>query len=311
MLHAGLTMNRSDPVSTESRGAERIAGLILAVLLVAGGVALAVRFGPAPPPPDRGDSKAALGPAPAAGEPARANAGDTTPFDQLGFANLKTSGGQSDLAPAQVLDGIAATYLARGFVRGDGPAGQPSSPGSAGRMAGSDSVYFRSECPIATIVGIGRNADPASEAAGSELAAFFTVAVPSANGGSVWATYRYDKVSADALAKVRLVDENGDFPGVDPPDVPRMPGARRILAMPRLSGSGTIGMYVVTSSLAEVRDYYAREMEKRYWRLDPYQMMGVPGTGALIYTLGDRSCTIWIQQYRFEAERVGIIVASR
>lgn len=304
-------MNRGDPKKFESRGAERVAGVVLAIVLAIAGAALAYRYGPRPEAhadTARAESAEATRPAPASSDISGAAL-----FESLGLATNRTASGHSDLDVDAVLDSVERTYVLRGFISGNAPGATVAEDGKAGQPRVPRELYFRSECPIGMIVGVGRNSNPAAEAdqETADFIAYVTVASPLPDGGSAWATLRYDRTAVEALSKIRLVDGNGDFPGVDPPGVPRIPGSRRLLAVPRLSGSGALTFYEVGGSIADVRAYARAEMERAGWRLDPYQMLEVAGTGALIYTMGDATCTLWIQQNAVDADRVGIVVVSQ
>jgi len=294
----------------ESTGLERIAGLAVAAVLVLGGAALAWRFGPWPEA--HADAEHAAAPvAPAAVRP---DAGASGLFETLGGAAGRTASGESELGVDALMDAVERTYLDRGFARGDLDAGASQRSANAGTAPRSShgAFYFRSECPIAMVAAIGRNADPAATAdrSGAEPAAYVTIASPSAAGGSSWATYRFDADASRALAKIRLVDGNGDFPGADPMGLPRIPGSRRLLVVPRLSSSGVIAMYEVRASIDAVRAFYADEMARRYWQLEAYESLEMAPLGAQIYSLGDLMCTVWIQQNRSDAERIGIVIVS-
>ncbi len=301
-------MNRRDPAEFESRGAERATGVALAIALAVIGAALAYRYGPRPEAhadTARATSVEAKHPAPAV-----TDRSGVALFEGLGLATNRTASGQSNLDVVAILDDVERTYVRRGFTSGNAPGATVADSGKAGPTR---ELYFRSECPIGMIVGVGRNANPAAEAGPetTDLVAYVTVVSPLPEGGSAWATLRYDRTAVEALSKIRLVDGNGDFPGVDPPGVPRIPGSRRLLAVPRLSGSGALTFYEVGGSIADVRAYATAEMERAGWRLDPYQMIQVAGTGALIFTMGDLTCTLWIQQNAVDADRVGIVIVSQ
>lgn len=304
-------MNRGDPKKFESRGAERVAGVVLAIVLAIAGAALAYRYGPRPEAhADTARSTSAEAPLPA---PTSSGTNGAALFESLGLPTNRTASGQSDLDVDAVLDAVERTYVLRGFISGNAPGATVAANGKAGPPRIPRELYFRSDCPVGMIVGVGRNSNPSAEPdpETTDFVAYVTLASPLPGGGSAWATHRYDQAAVEALSKIRLVDGNGDFPGADPPGVPRIPGSRRMLAVPRLSGSGALTFYEVGGSVADVRTYATAAMERAGWRLDPYQMLQVAGTGALIYTMGDATCTLWIQQNGVDADRVGIVVVSQ
>lgn len=303
-------MNREDPNRFESRGAERVTGVALGIALAVIGAALAYRYGPRPEA--HADTARATSAEASRPTPSSMDKSGAAMFESLGLATNRTASGQSDLGADAVLDAVERTYVRRGFISG-APGATVADIGKAGPTRHPRELYFRSECPIGMIVGVGRNSNPATEAAPetTDFVAYVTLASPLPEGGSAWATLRYDRTAVEALSKIRLVDANGDFPGIDPLGVPRIPGSRRLLAVPRLSGSGALTFYEVGGSIADIRAYTMAEMERAGWRLDPYQMLEVAGTGALIYTMGDVTCTLWIKQNGIDADRVGIVVVSQ
>ncbi|MBK6315487.1 MAG: hypothetical protein IPF53_14630 [Blastocatellia bacterium] len=304
-------MNRRDPAEFESRGAERITGVALAIALAVIGAALAYHYGPRPEA--HADTARATSVEATRRAPAVTDRSGATLFESLGLATNRTASGQSDLDVDAILDDVERTYVRRGFTSGNAPGATVADSGKAGPTRRPHELYFRSDCPVGMIVGVGRNANPAAEAAPetTDFVAYVTLVSPVPGGGSAWATFRYDRTAVEALSKIRLVDANGDFPGIDPPGVPRIPGSRRMLAVPRLSGSGALTFYEVGGSIADIRAYAMAEMERAGWRLDPYQMIEVAGTGAFIFTMGDLTCTLWIQQNAVDADRVGIVVVSQ
>ncbi len=304
-------MKPEDPTRFESRGAERITGVVLAIVLAVIGAALAYRYGPRPEA--HADTARATSAEATRRAPAATDRSGVALFESLGLAANRTASGQSDLDVDRILDDVERTYVRRGFTSGNASGATVADSGKADPTRLPRELYFRSDCPVGMIVGVGRNANPAAEAApeNTDLVAYVTLVSPLPGGGSAWATHRYDQSAVEALSKIRLVDGNGDFPGIDPPGVPRIPGSRRLLAVPRLSGSGALTFYEVGGPIAGIRARATAEMERAGWRLDPYQMIQVAGTGALIFTMGDLTCTLWIQQNAVDPDRVGIVVVSQ
>jgi hypothetical protein len=105
-------------------------------------------------------------------------------------------------------------------------------------------------------------------------------------------------------------DPSSDFPGDDPAGVPRLPGSRRVFATTPATGTGAMAFYEVETPVAEVREFYVREMTARFWTPSPFQTRQLGALGALVFTQGSRTFTVMIERTRNDAA-TGVVVVVR
>lgn len=266
------------------------AAAVISSLLVWGGV----RYGPfsrqaqeapPPPPPQR----------PAATRDAGvARRADYMPADAPAPASAfepifkeAVRGGRVEASASAFADRLEEQYRRRGYVR-------------RGRVGGRrgpllpDKTYWRGALPGGQlIVANGADADPHSETVLERPDLFVTAVEDEAPGGAGWSTFRRGDLERLAGGG----DPQGDFPGGDPPLVPRAEGLRRVLSFPRAAagGSGFLALYESARPARELADWYVAEMS-RGWRYDPdltAQARSV-AEGTFCFTQPTRFCLVWV-----------------
>jgi hypothetical protein len=208
-------------------------------------------------------------------------------------------------SPSQYLDTIEHSYLERGYRRMNGQTALPQ---------GSPRAFWRIDSPMSMIVAIGPDASPNGAAPPGAVAAYMTCAMPTQEG-TAWTVYRHDGSTSKDVANLSMPDPNGDFPGADPPGIPRAPGSRRLLVIDRMPSGvqGTIAIYEIAAPRDEVRRYYADQLVSRSWRLDANATSQVSriGDGALVFTQGERICLMWVAANDVRPDSSTIVVSCR
>lgn len=267
--------------------------LALAATVCSAVIWAAARYGPRGGPAPQNPQEPRQGfqaPPPATGreEASRAAAGvedSVTPLD--GAARR----GHSDVAAREFADRLESRYRGRGYARRER---NPSSAltESSGRDGRAGKFYWRVALPNAElIIARGSDADPNSEDMLERSEVFLTTVAPAEGGGTEWSTYRYHFAQevADAL------DSGADFPGADPPLVPRAPGTRRLLSLPQTDTGGFLAVYTSGRPAPELAEWYVGEMSKNwsYDHLATSQARQV-AEGTFCFTRPGRFCLLWL-----------------
>jgi hypothetical protein len=303
---------------------EQAFGLSLAALAIVAGLWVAYRFGPRPekaltrqaaanqtvsaPAPNQESTRPALG---------------ADLFSALFNASTSPlASGHAGDPPAKYLESLEALYRRRGYRRFEVAANGAGDLRSIEKMRGErlkqmrGKIYWRTEAGgISTITAWGEDADPNAEALNSntpnsQKQMYLTTVSPTEDGGSQWTTYRY---LADTSKLKDLNDQlqsDGDWPGEDPPEVPRPSGLRRLMSVGypiKQKGepeSGQKGdqrptlMVVYQSQLRaeSLAEWYTKEMPLAGWSLNspPGAQAREEMRGVLYFTKGHRSCLVWI-----------------
>jgi hypothetical protein len=95
-------------------------------------------------------------------------------------------------------------------------------------------------------------------------------------------------------------DETGDVPGEDIPDIPRYPGARRLLSsiQPGPSTFGRISIYEGPGNVASNRLFYKTKLRERGWQMLPdSEAKSMPSNMELLYFHKDnKECFLQFEQ---------------
>ncbi|HEU4768842.1 MAG TPA: hypothetical protein VFS77_15770, partial [Pyrinomonadaceae bacterium] len=245
---------------------KRLTSLLLVLPALIGLCVVAYKFGPTPRlmgQPQSVEPVAAAAPA----KPETRPVENSHLFELFGMHQTAVARGRVAMTPAEYLNSLEALYVQRGYRKLEPPEAT-AKPKRRSRKKETVPVKFfqRDDAGgFANISATGEDADHGSNEASSEPYTFSTLVVPSAGGGSEWATYR-TVVESGKVAQLARLDHD-DFPGFDPPDVPRMPGLQRIYA--HTSGTASIAIYK-SKEMSDVTllSLYFKEMPRYGWNLD-------------------------------------------
>jgi hypothetical protein len=269
---------------------------VLAVLPLIGGLCFAAyRFGPSS---SRITERSAETTQPAVkqvatdpGQPASSNL-----FQLFGIYETAVAKGRVKIAPAEYLDTIEDIYRQRGYEKLIPEALSKSGLKSRFRRSTKKAAvkfFQRQEADgISTIFANGIDADYTTDRQDAQPYSFSTLVNATEDGGSEWATYRmeihYDKVSQ--MAKL----EDGDFPGIDPPLIPRPPGLRRIYASS--SERGSMAIYESDASETSLMMRYLDDMSRHGWHVNSEITSNANrvAQGVMGFSRGGNLCLIWI-----------------
>jgi hypothetical protein len=272
---------------------KRLIGILAVLPLVVVLGAVAYKFGPSP----TGKAKQESLPPAANPEPpeTRPVASSSRLFNSLGITEKAVAAGRVAMTTSQYLDSIESLYRQRGYQKLDAKYFDRK---VVRRLAASKNhevarKFFRREenGEVNAIFAVGTDADYGSDQEAAEPFGFntFVTKVP---GGAEWAAFRVevDRKKLEQLAEL----EHGDFPGSDPPNIPRPQGLQRIYAMSSPRGSVTI--YSSRSSEDLLTVGYLKEMPRHGWRLDPEFSANASkaARGVMAFTQGARLCLIWV-----------------
>ncbi|HKX28672.1 MAG TPA: hypothetical protein VJ302_13315 [Blastocatellia bacterium] len=207
--------------------------------------------------------------------------------------------GRVDESPARYLASLEAVYRRRGYRRFEFAADGKKNLEQFGRLSGKS--YWRTESPGISAVGaIGEDADPNTDAKDGRKQLYLTSVSPVQGGGSQWTTCRYFTDTAALQALQSRLQSDGDWPGQDPPEVPRAPGLRRLISFNqaigqrRGAGPSTMAVYQSRTPVESLTEWYTKEMPKAGWTLEPRATAGEQARATLYFTMDHRSCLIWI-----------------
>lgn len=282
--------------------AKRLVNLALILpLLIALGLA-AYWFGPRPA---RGGEPqvAVAAPALAPAAPVPSQKPAAPPVSQLlelfGMYQTAVGKGRAPIAPAAYLSTIEARYRQRGYRNLDELSQECRTDKVKCKTVLSQQsnrarFFQRQETNgLGNISATGEDADYNSPDRSAAPFTFVTLVAPAENGGAEWATYR---MGMDREKQARLSSlGQGDFPGSDPADIPRLPGLQRIYAFS--SEGASLAIYKnADSPVSSLIARYLDAMARAGWRLDtnaaPQPESLAPG--AMFFTKAARSCLIWI-----------------
>jgi hypothetical protein len=311
---------------------EKVLGLALAALTIVAGAWMIYRFGPRPEPAIT-VQPAGNQPQPVSARAPKAESKTESPKPVPGadlFSSLfKTSvtpvaSGRSNDSKVKYLESLEAIYRRRGYRR------YKPAPGSERRRQVRylipeqirGKIYWLSEFEgTSTIAALGDDADPNTEARDSKRQIYLTTVSPAkgaegADGsGSQWATYRYYTDISGLQALETQMQSNGDWPGQDPPEVPRSPGLRRLISVGQPTGRETERVMTVYQSqlrAESLTEWYTKEMPLAGWSLVPpaKSQTGEALQGVLSFTKGNRSCLVWIRSGA-GSDPTSVIISAR
>jgi len=294
---------------------ERLVGLLLILPLMIGLCIAAYKYGPSPrsATPVNLDSAPAVTQAAAqATAPAPAN---SRLFELFGMYETAVAKGHVRTTPTDYLNSLEAIYRQRGYRQLELPHAEVQQKKKSKARAPqekenvSPKFFQRQEGNgIGNISATGADADFGSSEVASTPYTYSTVVTAAAEGGCDWATYR---IAIEPSKTNQLGDlDKGDFPGSDPPEVPRLAGLQRIYAMS--SGTGSLAMYKTTEGTqATLVMRYVEEMQKRGWVLDSAATADASkvASGVMCFIRGSHSSLIWVTPGK-EAGVINVTVSS-
>jgi hypothetical protein len=236
-------------------------------------------------------------------------------FNELFKASTtQSASGRTGDSPAKYSESLETVYRRRGYRKLDQQAGEigEQNPGKLRSQMLNQlrkKVYWRTEAGgIYTIAAWGEDADPTSERPGAKTNGqkqmYLTAVSPAEGGGAQWTTYRYLDDTSQLNALNNQLQSGGDWPGQDPPEVPRPSGLRRLVsidqlmnqARPKAGQSSTVMVvYQAQQQALPLAEWYMKEMPLAGWNLLPQAGQShekMPGV--LHFTKGNRSCLVWI-----------------
>ena len=220
-------------------------------------------------------------------------------LELFGMHQTAVATGRVENTPVEYVNSLEELYRQRGYnkIESFDPDEVPvKKNGGKKAAAETNSVKFFQRNDGAGIVNIsatGTDADLNSSERALTPYTFSTFVVPAEGGGANWATYKLemDRSKLDQLAKL----EDGEYPGSDPKDVPRLPGLQRMYALATAGGSLAIYEGRETSDTA-VMLKYLEEMPRYGWRLDSAATSEANkvAAGVMCFVRGTKSCLIWV-----------------
>jgi hypothetical protein len=315
---------------------EKALGLALAALAIVAGAWAIYRFGPQPKTAivrqEAVDQRAA---APATNQRSAPSALGSDLLSALFKSSVSAlASGRSGDAPGKYVESLEAIYRSRGYRKLDQGGGgvdrrelEKSRGQRLNQMRGK--VYWRTEAGgVSAITAWGGDADPNAETTNAKTTnvkkqMYLTSVSPAEGGGSQWTTYRYDASGLQAFNY--QLQSDGDWPGQDPPDVPRPSGLRRLISVGQPSDQSGVpqgipvagqnpSVMVVYQSPQRPEplvEWYTKEMPLAGWRLNPPAgQSGEKMQGVLQFTKGRRSCMVWINSGA-GSEPTSVIISAR
>ena len=272
---------------------EKWVSLLLALPLIVVLAVTAYKFGP------RSNAKPATEPAnqpPPAVD--TAEVGDGQLLKLFGAEETGAAKGRVKMTPTEYLNYVEALYRQRGYkkVEASSPANGEKQKGKPARRTVHRPIKFfqrHEENGAGSIYAVGTDADYNTDKVADEPFSFSTMVV-AAKGESEWQTFRLS-FDLNKIAKFADGLKNGDYPGADPGNVPRLAGLRRLYAL--TSATGSIAIYSSNEPEVALVAHYLKEMPRYGWRLDSdVAANAIPaGEGIMYFMRGSRFCMIWIK----------------
>jgi hypothetical protein len=288
---------------------EKLLGLALVVLAIIVGSWAIYYFGPRPE--KRISSQAPTNqpitaPSPKQqGVPQTPGGGDL--FDALFKASTTPmASGRAGDSPAKYIESLEAIYSRRGYKRIAVERSNSKSPEQRINQL-REKLFWRTEAGgISTIAAWGEDADPNREIAKAANAKvlkqmYLTTVSPAEGGGTQWTTYLYLADTSQLQAFNNQLQSDSDWPGQDPPEVPRPSGLKRLVSLSPQSGpetgqKATVMVVYESQQRAELlAAWYMKEMPLAGWRLHPMageSKENMPGVFHFIKS--HRTCLVWI-----------------
>jgi hypothetical protein len=220
-------------------------------------------------------------------------------LELFGMHQTAVAKGRAELTPTEYVNSLEGLYRQRGYdkIESFDPRNVPTKKKRGKQpsaQAGSVKFFQRNDGEgIVNISATGIDADLSSNVPALEPYTFSTLVVPAEGGGANWATYKLemDRSKLDQLVHL----ENGEFPGSDPKDVPRLPGLQRMYALS--TGSGSLAIYEgrEATDIALMRRYL-EEMPRHGWHLDSAATSEANkvAAGVMCFVRGTKFCLIWV-----------------
>ncbi|MBO0860923.1 MAG: hypothetical protein J2P21_21055 [Chloracidobacterium sp.] len=312
---------------------EKTFGLTLAALAIVAGIWGIYRFGPRPEKATvRQEVANQPMPAPAQNRPIAPQALGSDLFSALFKSSISTlASGRSGDSPEKYIESLEAIYRSRGYQKLDrmgGGSDRQSLEEFRGRRLKQirGKVYWRTEAGgVSTIAALGEDADPRAKTTNVQKQMYLTAVNLAEGGGSQWTTYRYMADNSGLAALNDQLQSGEDWPGQDPPDVPRPSGLRRLISVgqpdkeslvaqggPEAGQSPMVMVVYQSQRRAEgLAEWYTKEMPLAGWSLNPQAGQSREKTqGVLYFIKGHRSCLVWINSGAGN-EPTSVIISAR
>jgi hypothetical protein len=301
-------MKRPDNAKLRARAPDLAAAATATALIVWG----AVSYGPSPKGP--AEPAVAQPAAPTAERAVEAEVAAPAPEAEAStsFRGALAGGprsGHDEAGVKELVDRIEERYRRRGYVRGRHGARAVSNVAAGRRGPSDERLYWRAALPQGELIlATGVDGDPFLDDPSARPDLFVTTVAPGVGGGANWSTLRYGFAREFAAA----LEAGADFPGGDPPDVPRADGTRRLLSLPQAAsgGEGFLAVYESDSPAHELAAWYVGEMSRR-WSYDVLatEQARELAEGVYCFTRPGRFCMLWVSPA--EGGRTTLVVSLR
>lgn len=211
---------------------------------------------------------------------------EEAPSAMMGFLGKEQSRGRVGTEATKYVEQLEASYIARGYRNFNGTANFQSH----GKSGTPIKLYWRNKTEVSEVIcAIGNDANPHDAKPISDAQMFLTVVTPDAAGGSKWISYLYSNEAPGW-------NSGDDFPGQDPPQIPRPDGMRRLFGFN--SGppaESTLAMYSSEREPGELEAWYRNAMSTS-WHYEELASKEARELAerASYFSQRNKFCLIWV-----------------
>jgi hypothetical protein len=288
--------------TNKARTSSKVVSLLVAGLILAAGIWAVLTAGPRPRGLEHSEkthASEATSASPAAvhrdaiAPDASLAAADLKHLESFGLSKFRVDGGKVAESGPAFMEKLERSYLDRGYTKLEQPLDLDNSERS-GKLKLERSFWTSVMPGFAMLSAVGPNATPDLKLEAKPGDVFLTIVSNGTASSSDWATYRLGRFATTTRKDDVSVNE---FPGEDPPFVPRPEGSSRLFGTTGLATgeNRSIAIYKVRESVERMSEWYYQAMIPN-WRFDDLstKQASVIGDRILCFTQQNRFCLIWI-----------------